>query len=110
MTAIKPLCVGILRTQFTFASTTVFHLVPLLLQESSHLVPLLLQESSLQRLVFLLKLFSFTLVLFTDGPMHWISLLHTIYRVHAECHRASFTPFVHGHPVDGVLVEKLPVV
>ena len=37
------------------------HLVPSLLQESSHLVPLLLQESSLHFLVFLLKLFWFTL-------------------------------------------------
>ena len=37
------------------------HLVPFLLQASSHLVPLLLQESSLHFLVFLLKLFYFTL-------------------------------------------------
>ena len=43
MTAINPLSVGILAT-FTFTST-IFHLVPLLLQASSHLVPLLLQAS-----------------------------------------------------------------
>ena len=38
-----------------------FQLVPPLLQASSHLVPLLLQTSSLHFLVFLLKLFYFTL-------------------------------------------------
>ena len=69
MTAIDPLSVGILAT-FTFTST-IFHLVPLLLQASSHLVPLLLQASShlvsllFARVIpttftFLLKLFYFT--------------------------------------------------
>ena len=66
MTAINPLSVGILAT-FTFTSTISHlvplllqapsHLVPLLLQASSHLVSLLLQESSLQLLLFFIKTF-----------------------------------------------------